>query len=198
MKILKAMTVLFLVIVCSLHSVTQEELKEYAIKQNDSQLIEIIFKYGNIKEQPILNRAMEAKDYFSVFMLVEYGVDINSRSGNPPITNHGRSVLEMAIVFCEIPLVEFFLLHKADPTTTFRSYPSGSITNITTAVYDAIINNRLDVLVLFAQNNVDLNKICLEVILPYSQGYKQTPIQVAIEHKKKDIVAFLVSIGAKI
>lgn len=198
MKIIKALVISFLAIACSVNSVTQEELLQYAINQNDSQLIEILFKYGNNYEKPMLNRAMEAKDYFAVFMLVEYGVDVNSRSGHPPSTNHGRSVLEMAIISSEVPLVELFLLHKADPTTSFKSYPERNTTHITTAVYDAIINNRLDVLILFAQNNIDLNKICLDVIGPYSQGYKQTPIQVAVEHKRKDIVAFLVSVGAKL
>lgn len=188
-----------------LHSITPEQLQEYAIRQNDTDLIEILMNYGDSKDNPVLNRAMKAKDYFAVIILIDYGVDINARDGKPPTTNYGPSVLEMALAYGEISLVEYFLINKADPTSVVKRAPATTYHEgknvhhlLTSAVHDAIFNNQLEVIHLFAQYNIDLNKICCEVVCNYSGGYKQTPLQVAIEYKKKEIVAFLLSIGVNI
>ena len=95
------------------------------------------------------------------------------RSGGLPYKNPSLTVLEMAIESNEIALVEFFLTKDADPTNP-RKYSVRNGNNgingifVTTAVYNAIMHERLDVLILFVQNNVDLNQICFEVI---SQKY---------------------------
>lgn len=182
-------------------SITQEELQGYAIKQNDRELIEVLFKYRTEDSlgSSSLNLAMKAKDYFAVFLLIEYGVDTNSR-----LRNTDSSVLEMAIEYDEISLVEYLLQHKADPTNP-RKYeevvslsPNRSSNYVSTAVYDAIKLDRLDVLILFAQYGVDLNKPCHERTSSFLLNYKKTPLKMAIEYNNKDIAAFLVSIGAKL
>lgn|GEM_PF-5764167 len=200
-------------------SVTPEQLQEFAIKQNGTALMEILMQYkGNCKEYPILNRAMEEKDYFAVFILVEYGIDIDSRFESVEeqkklflltinsegqeiymttcIEGEGKTVLESAIESGEISLVEYFLLNKADPTHPRKvcsyscGYPdSKSDYYNTTAIYDAIMLDRLDVLLLFAHHGADFNKACIG---------SYTPIQLAISEGKRDIVAFLISIGVDI
>lgn len=210
----------------SLTAITPEQLQEYATKNNDSEFIEILMKYGDSKDNPILNRAMGAKDYFAISLLLAYGVEINSREGiapyprngngaSPPyeefrLSSNGRNntVLEIAVAEGETALVEYFLLNGADPTVPFQvtAYKSNppyverwTEQYITTAVHDAIFYNRLDVLILFDQNRVDLNKICYEKQdSRNSFRYKKTPLQVAIDYKKKDIVAFLLSIRVQI
>lgn len=57
--------------IASLQSVTTEQLQVYTNNYNDSDLLEILMKYGDEKEKPILNRAMDAKDYFAVIILIE-------------------------------------------------------------------------------------------------------------------------------
>jgi ankyrin repeat protein len=156
---------------------------------------------------------MQAKDYFAVVMFIEYGVEINSRfeSIGEYLTHNllrigtGKTVLELAIEFDEVSLVEYFLSNKADPTNTRQFYEvvqgSNFKTNyITTAVYDAILHDRLDILTLFVQSGADLNKMCYE-----RQDYKsfkpnltQTPLQAAIAHGRKDIVALLLSAGIEL
>ena len=95
----------------SLHSITQEELQEYAINQNDSDLLDVVFKYPGSQKQPSLNLAMYAKDYFAVFMFIEYGVEINSRfdvvveklTDDLLKIGTGQTVLEMAIEYAYLP-----------------------------------------------------------------------------------------------
>ncbi len=197
----------------SLYSITQEELHEYAINQNDSALLDAVFKYAGSQKQPSLNLAMQEKDYFAVFLFIEYGVEINSRfeSIGEYLTHNllrigaGKTVLELAIGLDEVALVDYFLLNKADPTSTRQFYEvvqgSSFKTNyITTAVYDAILHDRLDIMTLFVQYGADLNKMCYE-----RQDYKsskpnliQTPLQAAIAHGRKDIVALLLSAGIEL
>lgn len=196
-------TLLFIAFFCvsftPVQSVTLEELQEYAIKQTDSNLMEILINYGDSDASPVLNRAMQAKDYFAVSVLISCGVDINSRSEN------GETVLEMAIDRGEIPLVEYFLMNNADPTNQQKqqrkisSSPLRRTDYYLTAVYYAIMKDRLDVLKLFTKYGVDLNKVCYEITSStYEKKNKQTPIQVAIEMKKKNLVAFLLSIGVDV
>ena len=100
-----------------LQSLTQEELKEFAIENNDSELIEILMKYSDSKN--ILHRAMREKDYFTVFILIEYGLDVNHRyfnHGNQSKENSNKTLIEMAVESNEISLIEYFLQKKADPT----------------------------------------------------------------------------------
>lgn len=198
----------------SLHSITQEELQEYAINQNDSDLLDVVFKYPGSQKQPSLNLAMCAKDYFAVFMFIEYGVEINSRfdvvveklTDDLLKIGTGQTVLEMAIEFDEISLVEYFLFKKADPTNmrtfheSFQGYGRIKDDYSTSAVYDAIICNRLDMIILFAYYGADLNKICYKVTNPKSSKLilTQTPLQAAIAHKRRDMVAFFLSIGIEI
>ena len=158
-----------------LHSVTLQDLQRFVIKKNDSELTEILMRYGDNPDQPALNAAMSMKDYCSVYILVEYGVDINSRKKGE------KTVLEMAIETGELSLVEYFLIKNADPTLFRSQY---------TAVSDAIIENRLDVLILFAQYSIDLNKKCF--------ANTWSPLQLAAQYKRRDIVAFLISIGVEI
>lgn len=199
MKKLSAFLILFLAITSFVNCTTREELQQYAIDRNDYQLMEVLMKYGDRPGYPILNCAMEATDYFAVFLLIEYGVDINSRFG--PNT---QTVLERAIGAGEIALVEYFLLKGADPTNTLKygqtytNSPYRYSDYVTTAIHDAIKLERLDVLILFAQYRVDLNKYCYERSSNYQQAFKMTPLRTAIEYKKNDIASFLVSIGAKI
>jgi hypothetical protein len=188
----------------SAYAITQEELLEYAINQNDGELLDAVFKHPGCEFHPSLNLAMDAKDYFSVFMFVEYGVDINSRRDcvgeylpkDQFRSGTGRTVLESAMFCEEIALVEYFLLKGADPTSK-RSFQEGTLgtqgfvakTNyVTTAVYDAIVQNRLDVMMLFIDYGLDLNKICHEVkYLSNKTITKMTPMKAALFHKRKDI-----------
>lgn len=210
-KILVSLSLAFLCFLATpLKAVTTEELQEFAIRNNDSELIEILMKYSYSKENPILNTAMINKDYSAVFTLVEYGVEINSRSGIPPYNINGSkyssTVLEMAIRENEISLVEYFLFNKADPTNRFHTYEtkidyvpykSSRTDYITTAVYDAIMLGRLDFLILFVQYGADMNKPCYETT--YSNKIiSKTPLKVASENKQRDIISFLLSIGVEI
>lgn len=196
----------------SVYSVTQDELLEYAISQNDEDLLEAVFKYPGSQSDPSLNLAMHAKDYFAVFMFIEYGIDINSRreclgenlSDNKFRIGQGKTILESAIGDSEIALVEYFLLKGADPTIK-RNYYEGiqgfnTKTNyVTTAVHDVIVQNRLDVMDLFVEYGFDLSKICYEIDSPPSKKpYKMTPIQVAIFHNRREMVALLLSAGVEI
>jgi len=187
MKSISKTLVLFSLIVLSffsvpLQSVTQAELERFAIRNNDSELIEILMKYKNTPDQPALNEAMYERNYFAVFILVENGVDINSRAKNTV-----KTALEMAIEFGESSLVEYFLIKNADPTI-FRNAPH--VPNYATAVHDAIIADRLDFIILFVQYGFDLNKKCF--------AGTWSPLQLAAQNNRKDIVTFLVSIGAKL
>lgn len=188
MKILKAFVISFLVIVFSVNAVTKEELIEYANQQNDSKLIEILIKYGNVPGSPYLNVAMDAQDYFAVWLLIENGVDINSR-----LANSHQTVLERAILLGETALVEYFLSKNADPTRIRQNIENRTDHYMTTAVHDVIKYNRLDILILFYQYGVDLNEFCF-----YRNSIESTPLKIATEYKRNDIVAFLLSIGVNL
>ena len=103
MKCIKKTVIIFIMILSSffnlpLQSVTQEELQEFAIKNNDLELIEILMKYSDCKS--ILHRAMNEKDYFTVFILIEYGLDVNHRyfnHGNQSKENSNKTIIEMAV-----------------------------------------------------------------------------------------------------
>lgn len=184
MKRIKKTFILFSLLFLSfysvpLQSITQAELERFAIKNNDSMLIDILMKYKNTPDRPALNAAMKAKDYFSVIILVECGIDINSRG-----KSYDKTVLEMAIESGEMSLIEYFLIKNADPTL-FRASQ-----NIPSAVADAIIENRIDVIILFAQYGIDLNKKCF--LKTWS------PLQLATQYNRREIVEFLISIGVEI
>lgn len=195
-----------------LQSVTSEEIQDYITNQKESDLVEILMTYGDSKDDPILNRAMSAKDYFAVIALIEYGVDINSRKSNFRKDNPnqigyyeispGKTVLEEAVESREISLIEYFLSHHADPTIP-RNYScfSGAKTcnycGFETAIYNSIKINSLDNLILFSKYGVDFTEICYS-IGPNNGQYTLTPLQASINFQRKDIVAFLLSIGVKI
>lgn len=109
----------------------------------------------------------------------------------------------MAIDSGELSLIEYFLLHNADPTNQHHydyRYCANNVSfshSITTAVYNAIMLDRLDLLILFAQYGTDYNKICYEV-KSYAQNESLTPLQLAIRNSKKEIVSFLLFIGVDI
>lgn len=204
-----------------LQAITHKELHEYAVSQKDSDLIEILMKYGDSESDPVLHRAMNKQDYFAVFILVECGVEISSRAGMHPfqstydyVTKLHGTVIEKAVLENQMSLIQYFMTCKADPTIPLVYYTSYSkdirdrkgnklrtevirSDYMKTAVYDAILLNRLEVLVLFSHYGVDLHKICYEESST-NKIIKKTPLQVAIEKKNKDIVALLLSIGVKI
>lgn len=180
-----------------LQAITTEELLEYGMWSHDTELLDILMKYG--WENPA-KKAMYQKDYFAVFILIEYGVDINYRE-----SEHAQSLMEIAIIANEISLVEYFLIRNADPTSHQKIVGEIDQTQFrrsdyyTTAVYDAIKSNRFDVIVMFEKYGVDLNKTCYEITYStYKLPYKQTPIQFAIENKSSHIAAYLLSIGVKL
>lgn len=196
----------------------EEHLLQKAIQYNDSDLYDIIQKYGLYPYgNPILNKAMEADDYLAVKILLEYGADINGRhyedildaKGNKVTTGFGKTVLEIAIVKNDLSLVEYFLLKQANPlnkrktTETIYAFPQKDEISYytTTAVYEAIKLGRLDIIVLFKQYGADLNEICYEK--DYTRGNRNyheqlSPIQAAAQFGKKDIVMFLISQKVKI
>lgn len=203
-------------------------LMQSALQNNDLELIEIIMKYGSDPSYPALNWAMESKDFLAVQILIEYGADTNSRREKHQISNKGShwegyhkiegfgtTVLEKAIEFENIELIEYFLLKKADPlcrrkiTDTFRKnnpagsgFPGTSYTDQyeTTAMYDAVKSGNLCAIILFDQYGIDLNAICYEEFSNNVQPRQVflTPIQAAIKFHHKDIVAYLLSKGVKI
>lgn len=70
-------------------------------------------KYSDCKS--ILHRAMNEKDYFTVFILIEYGLDVNHRyfnHGNQSKENSNKTIIEMAVEANEISLVEYFCKRK--------------------------------------------------------------------------------------
>ncbi|MFI0435858.1 MAG: ankyrin repeat domain-containing protein [Parachlamydiaceae bacterium] len=183
-----------------LQAITQEELQEFAVKNNDSELIEILIKYSDSKD--ILHRAMNERDYFTVFILIEYGFDVNHRyfnHGNQSKEHSNKTIIEMAVEANEISLVEYFLQKKADPTLMcgYCEKKNNQYVLIeSSAVYEAIMHERLDVLLLFYQYEVDLNKTCY---WEHSiDGGVLTPLQIAIKYRKKDVANFLLSIGSEI
>lgn len=221
MKSIKKTLLLFVVLLSfsciPLQAITQEDLIEFAIKNNDSELVDVLLKYGEKTNDPILNQAMRNKDYFTVFMLVEYGIDINSRSclegpfsisynGIDKIILDNRTILEMALAAREISLVEYFLSKNADPTNSFNYMEEIPTYNncdneffpaYKTAIFDAIILNRLEDLILFAQYDVDFNKICYSGF--WGMGYfYYTPLQLAVAFRNKEVVNFLLSLGVEI
>lgn len=183
-----------------LQSVTQEELQEFAIRNNDLELIEILMKYSDSKS--ILHKAMNDKDYFTVFILIEYGIDVNHRyfnHGNQRKDNSNKTIIEMAVEANEVSLVEYFLQKKADPTLMCGYCENKNNQYVlieSSAVYEAIMNERLDVLLLFYQYGVNLNTTCY---WEHSiDGGVLTPLQIAIKYRKKDAANFLLSIGVEI
>ena len=197
--------ILFIVAIVSLfnmplQSVTQEELQEFAIENNDSEIIEILMKYSDSKN--ILHRAMSEKDYFTVFILIEYGLDVNHRyfnHGNQSKENSNKTLIEMAVESNEISLIEYFLQKKADPTLMCgycEKKDNGYVLIESSSVYEAIMHGRLDILILFYQYEIDLNKTCY---WEHSiNGGVLTPLQIAIKYRKKDVANFLLSIGVEI
>jgi ankyrin repeat protein len=183
-----------------LQSLTQEELQEFAIENNDSELIEILMRYSDSKS--ILHRAMREKDYFTVFILIEYGLDVNHRyfnHGNQSKENSNKTLTEMAVESNEISLIEYFLQKKADPTLMCgycEKKDNGYVLIESSSVYEAIMHERLDILLLFYQYEVDLNKTCY---WEHSiNGGVLTPLQIAIKYRKKEVSNFLLSIGVEI
>lgn len=96
-------------------------------------------------------------------------------------------------------------MKKADPTNPLKNkiiksnVPHREENYLTTAVYKAIMLDRLDILYLFYHYGVDFNKICNEV--RYTGGtfdIIQTPIQVAVANKNYEIASFLILIGVEI
>ena len=108
----------------------------------------------------------------------------------------------MAIEASEINLLEYFLAKKADPTKEFY-YKEHTIQYIKTAVYDAIMLDRLDIIKLFAEYGIDLNKNCYTRCAVGGSNvlnlpFYQTPLQAAVAHKKTEIAKYLISIGVDI
>lgn len=189
---------------------TDETLIERAVENNDYQLIDILMKYPALSYSPVLNQAMNAEDYTAVQILIEYGVDINSRSKsftnctNESIKAHknyidgdGKTILEVAIERNELGLIDFFLSRGVDPTLlrewrerdyNHRILEQGK----KSAVADVIELGRADILQIFGENGVDLNKPCV------ISGSKITPIERAHALKNKKCIEVLLSFKVKI
>lgn len=175
------------------HASTQNDLQKYAGENSDPDLLEALLKYGSSSSDPALNVAMLYQDYDAAYLFVEYGMDINSRGTGP----YYPTPLEMAIAQNEMQVVEYLLQHEADPTTPKMSVNSQYILVIvytTTAVYDAIMDDNVNLLMLFHAYGADLDKPCYGARTKIGQ-YQLTPLQIATQYQKKDIVAFLISLG---
>lgn len=206
MKITKILFVLIVSVFCIKEStyaeIEWEEIENYIANYSESNVVEVLLKY-KISDQA-LNHAMVAKDYFSVVMLVEYGFDINFRTGgipSSPLHKYFLTIIELAIEANEINLVEYFLAKNANPISQFQYKELDQSITFKTAVYDAIFLNRLDIIKLFAEYGVDLNKICYmtsSIVGSSRQSIRQSPLQTAVAYKRKEIAQFLLSIGVDI
>jgi len=209
---------------CSAATVSQdEELLQMAAQYSDADLFDILTKYGVDPAFPPLNKAMEAGDYNAVIILLEYGVNLNTRGPDTSerwwahgetnmsairrLDNKRQTALEFAIERGEKELVKMLLAKGADPyVPRVIYYTFGAVgpadgkrprdkqgreiiyTNqTTTAMYDAIVTGRLDILEKFVECRVDLNKPCL--------NGKTKPLEVALSNK--EVAIYLIAHGAK-
>ena len=82
MKITNVLLVLIVSLFCFKGTaqavLTWDEIENYIANYSESNVVESLLKYDSSKMA--LNYAMNAKDYFSVVMMVEYGININFRN----------------------------------------------------------------------------------------------------------------------
>jgi ankyrin repeat protein len=178
-------------------------------------IVDVLMKYGiGGPAYPALNLAMEARDIEAVKLLIDHGVDINTRPPGKTYSygkrmspyNQGQTVLEIAVERGDKSLLEYFLkkganphltrfvalyIHSIDPNGTIK----GELVNHTcTAVYDAIRSGHIEILSILLEGGASINEPCLIS----ERREERTPIQAAILLNRKNMVEFLLSKGAKI
>lgn len=193
-------------------------------------LVDILLKYGSNSYFPTINRAMVEKDYEAVNLLIEHGVDLDTRARfvkekyvnvreNKEFEVHhiGQSVLELAVEHGKKSLIKKLLSKGANPyltrnlgyialneqgkgnpsclyyeSKTGKTAEKGDFN--TTALYDVIMTENLELLAIFAEAGVNFNKACFNK----AKVENFTPLQIAIQLKNKKIIQFLIDHGAKI
>lgn len=194
----------------------KETVSNPMIKAIPDELIDVLKKYRSG-----LAGAIEANDYSAIRIMVENDVvsDINIRAGivgrqypNFYIDN-GRTALEKAVEVGDVDLIHLLLAKGADPLSLYSSAQSQEnkplLYTKTTAVYDAVKSNRLDILDVFIKKGININYCCYEssrgfpggLILgeiknPKIKAFATLPIGIAlagIDNKHKAITNMIVN-----
>jgi hypothetical protein len=197
---------------CIYAAPTDALLLSMAQQGDHRELAEVLLKYGKDPQYPALNQAMDARDFSAVRVLVDHGVDINSRDnrckeqgsiavGSDVILGvwQGKTVLETAIALQNYDLIEFFLLHKASPHVTrsmAHTYRNGTAWWDVTALYDAINIRDFECLEMLFSHGADVNATCYTSRHSGCMQEKKAPLRIAVDCSDPELVEWLLDHGA--
>jgi len=155
----------------------------YAIQKRCLPIVKLLIKKGaNVnflikrKNQSLLMYALELEDIDIVKHLVKSGADINFVNGK------GVSILRKASEIGNKDIFEFLIKYNSNNCITGDVYENE-------IVYTVISKNRLDLLKILVNNNLDIN-------IPDEDG--DTAITYAVKNRTIDILKYLISCGADI
>ncbi len=175
-----------------------------AMEEKDYEAVNFLIEHGV---------DLDTREAYSAFV---YAYVDNGKEHVQGMTQIGQSTLELAIEHGKKSLIKKLLSKGANPylkrnvkcitrnaqrkvnpgytyyeKSTGKALEYGSF--ITTAVYNVIMTENLELLTIFAEAGVDFNQVCVE-----EGNSSYTPLLLAIELKNKKIAQFLLDNGAKI